>query len=140
MAQAARARAKIARENDEREAAARQRVDYMADSYKTVLEYLSKGYNSTDSAIAAAARDLALPEFTVAGWWKNWVKRRDAAARAERDRVIVDLVKLGVSNKDIGARLGVHPNTVTRAINGYLFKGFRPSDRARLLKRRRTKR
>lgn len=139
MAQAARARAKTARENAEREEAARQRVDYMADSYKTVLEYLSKGYNSTESAIAAAARDLELPEFTVLGWWKNWVKRRDAAARAERNRVIIDLVKLGVTNQQIAARLGIHPNTVTRAINGYLFAGFRPCDRARLLKRRKKK-
>lgn len=140
MAQAARARAKTARENAEREEAARQRVEYMADSYKTVLEYLSKGYNSTESAIAAAARDLELPEFTVLGWWKNWVKRRDAAARAERDRVIVDLVKLGVTNQNIAARLDIHPNTVTRAINGYLFAGFRPCDRARLFKRRKKRR
>lgn len=137
IANAARHRAKFAKEKAAREAQSAARVEYMADSYKKVLEYLSKGYNSTESAIAAAARDLNLPDFTVAGWWKHYINRRDSAARQERDRVIIDLVRLGVTNKDIAARLGIGKNTVTRAINGYLFKGFRPCDRARLFKRRR---
>jgi ATP/maltotriose-dependent transcriptional regulator MalT len=111
------------------------RVDRMADSYKAVLQHLPKA-NSIDSAIAAAARDLNLPDFTVASWWKYFLRTQDKNTRAERDRAMLELVKAGWSNGDIAQRFGVSKNTVSRAISGYLHGGLRPCDRMRLRKRR----
>lgn len=136
MAKSCRSRSQVLQKLEIAQKICADRVEYMSESYKVVLHYLGKGYNSTDSAIAAAARDLQLTEDCVSGWYKLWIKKNDAASKAERNRAIIDLVKLGVTNKDIAARLGIHANTVTRAINGYLFNGIRPSDRARLYKRR----
>lgn len=139
MAKICRARSQKMQKIELSEKICQERVDYMADSYKLVLHYLSRGYNSTESAISAAARDLDLTEDCVLGWWKNWKKNSDQATRTERNRVVVDLVRLGITNKDIAKRLEIHPNTVTRAINEHLFKTIRPSDRARLYKRRKVK-
>jgi DNA-binding NarL/FixJ family response regulator len=102
---------------------------------KAVLQHLPKA-NSIDSAIAAAARDLNLPDFTVASWWKYFLRTQDKNTRAERDRAMLELVKAGWSNGDIAQRFGVSKNTVSRAISGYLHGGLRPCDRMRLRKRR----
>ncbi len=120
------------------EATAKARADSLEASYKVVLEFLEKGYNSVESAVSAAARTLSMPEPTVMAWWKIFCARRDKAAREERDRVIIRFVQIGYKNYEIAARLGVHVNTVSRAISGYLFPHLRPCDRARLRKRRKV--
>jgi DNA-binding NarL/FixJ family response regulator len=114
----------------------KDRVDGLEASYKVVLAYLDKGYNSIDSAIAAAARDLHLQEHTVMGWWKIFVKTRDRAAREERNAFILRRIKAGYNNYEIAACLHVHTNTVSRAVGEYLHGSMRPCDRARLRKRR----
>jgi len=121
------------------EKASHDRVEELADSYKAVMAYLDKGYNSIDSAVAAAARDLKLQEHTVLGWWKIFVRNRDRAARAERDEFILRRVKAGYSNIEIAACLHVNVNTVSRAIGAYLHGSMRPCDRARLRKRHKSK-
>lgn len=110
------------------------KVDDLADSYKTVLAYIAKGYNSAESAIAAAARDLGLPEHTVAGWWKIFCKDRDTQRRDERNRAILRLVQMGLTNEDIAQRFGMHENTVSRAISRSLCGKF-PAGKRNALKK-----
>lgn len=131
-----RARAAALLEIERRQQAAACRVEYIAQAVPLVLAYLAKGYNSLQAAQDAAARDLDLPAFTVAAQWRAYSRRRDQAARAQRDETIMRLVRLGLRNSDIAARLGCHANTVSRAISAALFPALRPCDRARLRKRR----
>jgi DNA-binding NarL/FixJ family response regulator len=139
MAETLQKRAQRLRGLDLMEKASKQKVDDLADSYKAVMAYLDKGYNSIDSAVAAAARDLQLQEHTVMGWWKVFTRNRDRAARAERDEFILRLVKAGYHNYEIAARLCVNANTVSRAIGAHLHGSMRPCDRARLGKRHKAK-
>lgn len=118
------------------EDAAKQMVEELSLSYRPVMAYLDKGYNSLESAVAAAARDLSLPEETIMGWWKIFIRNRDRAQRTLRDEFIIRQVQAGYKNSEIAARMDVHENTVSRAISGHLHGGMRPCDRARLRKRR----
>ena len=139
QAAALRARAAALLEIERRQQAAACRVEYIAQAAPLVLAYLAKGYNSLQAAQDAAARDLDLPAFTVAAQWRAYSHRRDKAARARRDETILRLVRLGLRNADIAARMGCHVNTVSRAISAALFPALRPCDRARLRKRREIK-
>lgn len=116
---------------------AKDRVDELADSYKVVLQYIAKGYNSADSAIAAASRELKLHEDTVRGWWKIFTRNRDQAARDAREKAIISMMNAGIKNTEISARLSIHVNTVSRTITKHLQAALTPRDRARLRKRRR---
>lgn len=102
-----------------------QRVQSLHDSYKTVLAFLSEGYNSEESAIEAAARTLDMPVEAVAGWWKAFKKRCDQQAVRAREQACVDLAAVGATNKEIAARLGIHRNTVSRMLRRRLH-GTRP--------------
>lgn len=131
-------RAQRLREIDLMQQSTKERVNGLEASYKVVLAYLDKGYNSIESAVAAAARQLDLHEETVMGWWKIFVRNRDRAAREERDRAVVGLVNIGLNNYEIAARFGISENTISRIITGYLHGALRPCDRARLRKRRKV--
>ncbi len=129
MARELRRRAERLQKIDAMQAACVTKVDQLADSYKTVLAYIAQGYNSAESAIEAAARDLGLPPATVAGWWKTFTRNRDRAQRDERDGAILKLVQLGMTNEDIARRFGVHENTVSRAISRSLSGPLPPTYR-----------
>lgn len=131
-------RAKRLQAIESMEATAKARTDSLEASYRVVLDYLACGYNSAESAICAAARDLELPEHTVAGWWRIFCRKRDQTARDERDALIIRLVQMGFKNYEIAARLEVHTNTVSRAVSKHLHGYLRPVDRARLRKRRKV--
>ncbi len=140
MARELRRRADRLQKIDAMQADCAAQVDQLADSYKTVLAYIAKGYNSADSAIAAAARDLGLPEHTVAGWWRVFIQNRDRRHREERNSAILKLVQLGMTNEDIAQRFGVHENTVSRAISDSLSGPLPPTYRRSLKKPPRSSR
>lgn len=132
------ARAKQLRGLEQMRERTQARVDYLEASALVVLEYLAKGYNSPESAIEAAARELDLKPDAVAGWYRLWLKKRDAVERDKRDAIIMRLVHTGLTNYEISRRIGIHTNTISRAITRHLHGDLRPVDRARLRKRRKV--
>lgn len=104
-----------------REAWADARAEYLAQAPLLVFELLRKGYNSEESAICAAARQMKLPEFSVAAQLRQFRKESAREYRATRDSVILHLVRLGVRNDEIARRLKCHRNTVSKTIRRLLF-------------------
>jgi len=109
-------RARRAREIDAVQRRTDARMDHWRKIPGTVLKFLEMGYNSTDSAIDATARDLNVTRDCAAGWWAMYMKRKSREERERRDQTIMHLHYTGCTNKEIARRLGVHRNTVSRAI------------------------
>jgi len=116
-----------------------ERVDILADSYKSVLNYLDQGSPSLEKSIADTAKDMKVEYECILAWWKIFIKNKEQKAREERNKVIINLVKMGLTNEVISRRFRIHKNTVSRAITESLHGSLRPVDRARLRKRRKVK-
>ncbi|MGH0003939.1 hypothetical protein ACQU0X_28020 [Pseudovibrio ascidiaceicola] len=54
---------------------------------------------------------------TVLAWHKKAVQKRDAVALERRNREIRRLANSGMTNKELGFRFRLHPNSVGRILN-----------------------
>lgn len=68
----------------------------------------------TGTDLETAARLMGLKPDQLAMLARLAERDRRAAERSRRDRQVFKLVRLGLTDSEIGARLGLHPKTVNR--------------------------
>lgn len=69
-----------------------------------------------DDIIARAAKTHDIRAETIRAHWKHQIRQNDAIAKAARLRTIRAMVAAGRSNREIGEKVGLHPNSVARII------------------------
>ncbi len=84
------------------------------------------------ASIALTAAEYGVTVQCVEIWFRNEMKHKKAEFIRHRDHAIVMMVRLGLSNRKIARRLGIHYNTVTRAIQRVLGCKLTSGDRAAL--------
>jgi len=65
----------------------------------------------------AYAKEHNLSFETVLAWHKKAVQKRKSVALERRNREIRRLASLGMTNKELGLRFRLHPNSVGRILN-----------------------
>ena len=74
---------------------------------------------SQGRSIAEIARQFeaqGVPPATTLFYWRRWRQAERRICRAQRDREIMRLAALGLPNKHIGARVRLHPKSVSRIV------------------------
>ena len=86
---------------------------------REVLRHIEKDYVDRSTAIQRVSDEYNLPYKTVEGCYSRFTSRRSAHASRMRNRVIIELAALGFTNAQIGKRVDLHPNSVSRIISSW---------------------
>ncbi|KZK78174.1 hypothetical protein PsW64_03813 [Pseudovibrio sp. W64] len=78
-------------------------------------ELINSIQHDVDPEAFAAEHGLSVE--TVLAWHKKAVQKRDAVALERRNREIRRLANSGMTNKELGFRFRLHPNSVGRILN-----------------------
>ena len=78
---------------------------------------------SRADAVAWAAFNTDVPPATVALRMHRAEKQAKADQKAARDRAVIDLAAAGHSNAEIGRRVGLHRDTVSRIVQRQFRRG-----------------
>jgi hypothetical protein len=81
----------------------------------TVAKYLRQGIQ-LQTAIVMTSQHANVPIETVEARWRDWINNKNGQSLDERNRLIVDLSSI-LKNAQIGERVGMHPNSVSRIIS-----------------------
>lgn len=80
-----------------------------------VSSHLTAGM-SLDQAMQAVSRETGMPLDTIRHHWRRWLNDRRAEQTAARHRLVVFYAGRGLTNAEIGQRLGLHPVSVSRIL------------------------
>ncbi len=85
------------------------------DIPKIMRKYLRQGMTLAE-AYKATSKVANAPLGTVTKFWKDFTMNNTKLSMAHRDRLIIDLLCLGRTQKDIAGIIGMHPNSICRVI------------------------
>ena len=104
---------KTAMSEQERQAAG---INYIVTSPRIVMRHLKAGY-TRDEALERCANELNVPYGSIERSWKHFLHDKSRHELQRRNTLIIELVALGFSNADIGRKVALHPNTVSRIVS-----------------------
>lgn len=81
-----------------------------------VLRELAKGSENVNTAIENVAKEQNVRFECVKEWYDKYLQGKNAEFQKHRDQAIVQMIGLGLPYQTIASRIGVHPNTITRAV------------------------
>lgn len=91
-------------------------INYLLAAPRIVRRYLRQGYCLEKAAEKTAIQEnLPLP--SVMSSWRRFCHDKSRYELARRNTLIIELAALGLSNADIGKRVNLHPNSVSRIIS-----------------------
>ena len=90
-------------------------VDHIIRTPRIVMRYLKTGCTLIE-AKTKAANDCSLPIGTIDNAWSRFCMDKSNYELKRRNRLILELACLGFTNSDIGKKVGLHPNSVSRII------------------------
>ncbi|MGH1377165.1 MAG: hypothetical protein ACRBCK_12585 [Alphaproteobacteria bacterium] len=93
-----------------------RQIQYLKNTPTTVIKKLRRGC-SLEEAIAETAKISDAPIVTIKKHWDNFLSNKDQNSVAQRNKLIMDLHSLGLTNVTIAKRLHIHPVTVSRIIS-----------------------
>jgi len=91
-------------------------IKYLQTLPQYVMKYLRQGHD-LDGAIKLAADHTDCPPLTVRARWKKFISIKNSADMAQRNRLIKDLAEFGLTNEQIGKRVALHKNSVSRLLS-----------------------
>jgi hypothetical protein len=110
---------KIGADAQQVQAKRRSQFDAQLDRFRlageAVLQLVDEGL-ALDQAVARVSGGWDIPLLTVRSWADRVARDRQQAEREQRSQVVHQLAAEGLSNSQIGERLGLHPVTVSKAL------------------------
>lgn len=98
--------------NDEKKAAG---IDFIIRTPRIVMRHLKTGC-TLHEAIRKTAHETSVPETSIKNAWKRFCYDKSLYEMKRRNRLILELATMGFSNADIGRKVNLHPNSVSRII------------------------
>lgn len=98
---------------------------------RRVLSHIAET-GDIEAAIDRTAAEYGVTVKCVEIWFRKEMQGKKADFIRHRDQAIVMMLRLGLSQRKIARRLGIHYNTVTRAIQRVLGCKLTAADRASL--------
>ena len=93
-----------------------RRLKFLDRLPDTVMKYLRQGCTLSEAQNKAAAHANCLLA-TVEARWHKFIDVKDEKSLAKRNRLIMDLAALNLTNQMIADRVGLHPVSVSRIIS-----------------------
>ena len=91
-------------------------ASYLVTAPRIVSRYLRKG-ESLEYALERTAKSLSVPFETIERTWKRFLCDKSLYELRRRNTLILELACLGLTNADIGRKVNLHPNSVSRIIS-----------------------
>ncbi|MBL4761668.1 MAG: hypothetical protein JKY93_03100 [Gammaproteobacteria bacterium] len=104
---------KTAKSELERQAAG---INYIVSSPRIVMRHLKQGC-TRDEALEKTAVIMGIPHGSIERTWMRFLSDKNIKELKRRNTLIIELVAMGFSNADIGRKVNLHPNTVSRIIS-----------------------
>ncbi len=92
-----------------------RRLKFLDRLPDTVMRYLRQGCSLIE-AMDKAAEHSKVPLATVQTRWQAFIVTKDKKSISRRNKLIMDLAALDLTNAQIGARVDLHPVSVSRII------------------------
>ncbi len=99
--------------DDMKQAAA---MDFLMRSPRITMRYLNEG-NSLKEAIEKTAKKIGAPVKSINRAWYRFTHDKSLYEMRRRNRLILELATMGFTNADIGRKVNLHPNSVSRIIS-----------------------
>jgi len=80
------------------------------------MHFLRQGHSLSD-ALEKTATSLNVPFGSVERSWQRFLHDKSLYELRRRNTLIIELAALGLTNADIGKKVGLHCNTVSRIIS-----------------------
>lgn len=90
-------------------------VDTLIRSPRIVLRFLQRGCTLVE-AQNQAAKTIGVPVGSIERAWKRFCFDKSHYELKRRNRLIIELAAMGFTNADIGKKVFLHPNSVSRII------------------------
>lgn len=90
-------------------------IDFLYRSPRIVMRFLNKG-ESLEFAIEKTAQETGAPVVSIERAWRRFTQDKNLYTLRRRNRLILELVAMGFTNADIGRKVNLHPNSVSRII------------------------
>lgn len=100
-------------DDGERNAAA---IDCLIISPRIVMRFLRQGCTLSE-AQEKTAEDIAAPLELIERSWKRFCYDKSLYELKRRNRLVLELAALGFTNADIGKKVNLHSNSVSRIIS-----------------------
>lgn len=93
-----------------------RRLRFFQQLPRAVQTYLRHGHALHD-ALGLVARDNGVPVATVDNYWRKFISGKSKRDMGERNTLMLDLAALGLTNPQIGERVGLHEKSVSRILS-----------------------
>lgn len=90
-------------------------IDHLMRSSRIVIRHLRKGC-TLDEALEKTADDIGAPIDSVKRTWRRFCNDKSIYELRRRNRLIIELASFGFTNAQIGRKVNLHPNSVSRII------------------------
>ena len=91
-------------------------INYLLSAPRLVRRSLRKGYN-LEQALEIAAKEMQAPISSVKASWGRFCADKSIYELNRRNTLIIELAGLGLTNAQIGKRVNLHANSVSRIIS-----------------------
>lgn len=96
-----------------------KRFESCGNTPQLVAQKITDG-SPVDNAIQAVAAETGIPIETIRLYWRRWL--RSPERQRQRTALILALASRGATNAQIGERVGLHANSVSRIIREQIRK------------------
>lgn len=101
------------RTDSERQAAG---INYLLKAPRIVMRFLRQGC-SLSEALERASASINVPYESVERSWQRFLHDKSLHELKRRNTLIIELAALGLTNSDIGKKVGLHCNSISRIIS-----------------------
>jgi len=91
-------------------------IDYLLSAPRLVRRSLRQGYK-LEQAIELAAKEMKAPLGSIKASWGRFCADKTTYELNRRNTLIIELAGLGLTNAQIGKRVNLHANSVSRIIS-----------------------
>mgnify|MGYP000536592238 CR=1 FL=1 len=91
-------------------------MDFIVRTPRIVIRYLNKGY-SLEEAMSRTSTETGAPITSIERAWNRFTHDKSIYETRRRNRLILELAAMGFSNADIGKKVHLHSNSVSRIIS-----------------------
>lgn len=91
-------------------------INYLVNAPRLIMRHLKQGHRLND-ALKSTSEELKVPLSSIQRTWERFTHDKSIYELKRRNRLIIELAALGFSNSDIGKKVNLHPNSVSRIIS-----------------------
>ncbi|MCK5385145.1 MAG: hypothetical protein KAJ29_06160 [Alphaproteobacteria bacterium] len=90
-------------------------INYLLKAPRIVMRFLRQGH-SLSEALENTAASIKVPLGSIERSWQRFLQDKSLYEMKRRNTLIIELAALGFTNADIGKKVGLHSNSVSRII------------------------